>query len=126
MAEEGLRAAAVVDPATRAVARLLSVGTLLLVAVAAIGSAFLTVGGHTPVRERGPAFDGLRVLADLAAGRPEGILWASLVAGIALPAARVALALAAFAVERDRRGVLIAAGVLVVVAASLVIALATG
>jgi uncharacterized membrane protein len=73
-----------------------------------------------------PTFDPGQVLADLVALRPEGFLWAGIVVVVLSPIVRVTGELIGFAGQRDRTMALVAAGILLVVALSVVTALALG
>ena len=111
-----------VDPTVEAASRLLSVGTLLMIGLVGLGTAVAIAAGRRPVEQPGPGLDPARLIADLLALRAEGILWLGLVLGLALPTARTVVAFAGFTRSGDRRAALVALGVLVVLAASVVVA----
>ncbi len=111
------------DTAAR-VGRLLTVGTYVSVALALVGVALVAARGIDPLGADAPSFDLARVPGQVAAGDPEGFLWAGLIASVALPSARVALAAAGFLAEGDRRQAAIAGAVLCVLAISVAVALA--
>jgi hypothetical protein len=113
------------DPTVEQVSRLLSGGTLLVLGLVVLGSGLMIATGRGPLAEPGPALDPGRLVADLVALRPEGVLWLGLLLGLCLPTARTAVACLGFARQGDRRAALVAAGVLTVLAASAVVALLT-
>ena len=106
----------------RRIARVLRAGTLLSVALLAIGVALLAVAGRSPLEAAWPGLDPERVPDDLLALRPEGFLWLGLLATLATPLLRVAAAVIGFfgAGERQMAGlgisVLVVIGVAVAVA----------
>ena len=107
---------------TRLVARLQTAGTWLSVTLAALGTAAMVVAGRTPIAEPAPTFHPQDVVADVLAGRPVGLLWASLVVAVALPSERVALAAFGYARDGDRRQAAVALGVFCVLGVSLLVA----
>ena len=111
------------DPVTALIARLLSLGTLVSVALVATGSLLATASGRSPGPARPP--DLTRVPVDLANLHPDGFLWAGLLLTVALPTARVVLALAAFARTGDRLAALVALAILGVLALSVSVAFLT-
>ncbi len=110
---------------SRLVGRLLTIGTLASVVLAALGVAAMLVSGDTPVNEPGPPFRPGEIPGDLAAGRASGLLWVALALTVALPSARVALAGIGYLREGDRRQAGVALAVLTVLAVSLVVAIVT-
>ena len=113
------------DPVAGAVARLLNVGTMLSVVLAAAGVALLVANGLVPIHDGGPTFDPGAIVADLLALRPAGVLWAGLAITLALPTARVALAMLGFLRIRDRRAAAVAGGVLGVLLVAFAVAVVT-
>lgn len=113
------------DPLVESVARLLGVGTLVIVVAVALGTALILLAGRVPVAEPGPALDPGRVLRDLAGLRGEGVLWLGLLLSVGLPTARVALALAGFARRGERRLVAVSVSTLAVLGLSVTLALLT-
>ena len=105
------------DSLERRVGRLITVGTYAAVALLGTGVVVLLAAGRSPL-EGGPELEPGRLLADLAALRPEGFLWLGLLAVIATPAARVAVALVGYALRGERVMVLVSAAILAVIAAS--------
>ena len=108
----------------RRIATLLSAGTLASVAVVALASVLVVASGRTPREVRGPALDPAGLPGELLGLRPDGILWLGLLLIVALPTARVVLALVGYTRARDRDAALTAAGVLAVLALSVALALA--
>lgn len=109
----------------RGVRRVLAVGTWLGIALLAVGVALMLVNGVSPMSETFPPFDPGRLLADVAALRPEGFLWAGVVVFIATPIARVLGELVLYIRGQEREMTLIAIAILVLVALSVVLALVT-
>jgi uncharacterized membrane protein len=107
-------------------ARVLSVGTYVAVALIGIGVGAMLIAGRSPLDPSFAPLDPGRLLADVAAGRPEGFLWLGLVVAIATPAGRVAAALAGFLARREVPFAAVAAAILVVIGAGLLIALGGG
>ena len=113
------------DPTVQAVGQLLRFGTLGVVALVGAGTLLALAAGSRPIVEHGPLFEPARVVGDLFALRPAGLLWAGLVMTVALPAARVSLAFLGFARQRDRAAASVALAVLAVLGVSLAVALAS-
>jgi uncharacterized membrane protein len=108
----------------RAIARLLTFGTYLGIALLAVGVVLLALAGRSPVAPAAfPSFDAQRVPEDLASGRAEGFLWLGLVTVIATPTARVIAALVGYARTGDRRMVAVSLGILAVIATSVAVGL---
>jgi len=107
----------------RVIARLLLVGTVAGIVLLAIGVALMAINGISPVAATFPAFDPLTLLADLAAFRPEGFLWAGIVILIATPIARVVGELVTYTVRGDRALALVALAILGVIGLSVLAAL---
>ena len=104
------------------IARLLTIGTYLSIALLVIGLCLrLTTGGGTSV---GPAFDLSRLVPDVLGLKPEGFLWLGLLVVVATPAARVAASLIGYLRRGEPRMAIVAALILLVIAAS--VALAVG
>lgn len=110
----------------RFVARLLTLGTYLSVALLAAGVILMLAAGTSPLRADYPAFRPTGILDDVRALRPEGLLWLGLVAVVLTPASRVLAALIGFVREGDRRMATIAVGILAVIATSVLSAIVTG
>jgi uncharacterized membrane protein len=111
------------DPLVESVARLLAVGTVVVVLTVAAGTALVLLAGAAPVAEPGPALDPGRLPLDLAALRGDGVLWLGLLLSVGLPTARGALALAGFARRGERRLVAVSASTLAVLGLSVTLAL---
>lgn len=121
----GRPAASTLDLALdRRLARLLTAGMIVSVALVAGGVALMLVAGDVPVAVAGPGLDLAALPADMAALRPQGFLWLGLLVGAATPAARVVVALAGYALAGDRRAALVTAGVAVALLVSLALAAA--
>ncbi len=108
-----------------AIARLLTVGTYLSIALLALGVAAMVVTGTSPL-DTAPGFDIGRMPADLVALRPEGFVWLGLVVVIATPSARVAASLVGYLRGGDRIMAAVAVLILGVIALSVILAIATG
>ncbi|KRT63750.1 MAG: hypothetical protein XU10_C0007G0009 [Chloroflexi bacterium CSP1-4] len=113
------------DPVAGAVARLLMAGAIASVVLVAAGVVLMLAAGLRPTADSGPGPDPASIVADVVGLRPAGLLWAGLLLTVALPTARVALALAGFLRLGDRRASAVAAGVLGVLALAFAVALAT-
>jgi uncharacterized membrane protein len=116
-----------VDPAERielAVARILAVTTAVAMALLLVGVGLMVAAGISVESRTFPTFDPARILDDLIALRPEGFLWAGIVVVVVTPIVRVSGELIGFASQRDRTMALVAAAILLVVAMSVVTALA--
>jgi uncharacterized membrane protein len=108
-----------------ALARVLQAGTYVSVALVAVGTVLLLAAGISPLA-LGPALRLDRVVADAAAGRPEGFLWLGILGICATPALRVLGALIGFWRRGERRMVVVALLILVVVAAGIFSGLLAG
>lgn len=113
------------DPTVEQVSRLLSTGTLLVIGLVAAGTALALASGRRPVVEPGTPLDPGRLLGDLLALRADAVLWLGLLAGVGLPTARTVVAFAGFLRRGDRRAALVAAGVLLALGLSALVALLT-
>jgi uncharacterized membrane protein len=119
-------AASVGDTAARVetlAARLLTWGTRIALAFVLAGVAGMLPAGVDPVHSAQPPYSLAAIPGQLLALRPEGFLWSGLTLLVALPLGRVAVAGAGFLVAGDRRLVLVALLVLLVIGASVVAAL---
>jgi uncharacterized membrane protein len=107
-----------------AIARLLTIGTYVAIALVLVGVLGMLAAGVDPLSHATPpSFDLARLPGDLVALRPEGFLWAGLVTVLALPVGRVVVAGVGFLAANDRRLALVSLAVLLVVLASVVAAL---
>jgi uncharacterized membrane protein len=110
------------DPALeKSIARLLNGGTYLAIALLAIGFALMVANGISPL-DPAPSFDPRQIPADLLALRPTGFLWLGLIVVIATPSSRVIASLVGYARAGERRMVIVATAILVVIAISVLIA----
>jgi uncharacterized membrane protein len=106
------------------IARLLIVGTYVAIGLIAAGVVAMLAAGIDPrTHGRPPGLDLLRIPSDLVALRPEGFLWAGLLVVLALPLGRVVVSGVGFLTSGDRRLALVSLLVLLVVCASVVVAL---
>ncbi len=106
------------------VARMLIVGTWLAMGLVLVGVVLMLLDGVDPLAHGAiPPFDPGRILADMAALRPIGFLWAGIVLIIALPIGRVIVAGVGYVAVRDWRLVLISVAVFVVVLVSILAAI---
>ena len=103
------------------IARLLTLGTYLSIALLAVGAGLMVVDGVGPL-SGGPAFDLGRLVPDLTALRPEGFLWLGLVAVVATPTGRVAASLVGYARGGERAMAGVAVLILIVIALSVALA----
>lgn len=117
------RESASADRVELRVARVLSIGAVLAVGLLLIGIVLMLGEGISPDADSFPVFDPALVVGDLLALRPAGFLWAGIVVVIATPVVRVVGELVGFWLRRDRRMALVAAGVLAVIAVSVITAL---
>jgi uncharacterized membrane protein len=108
------------------IARLLTVGTRVGIALLAVGSLLLVAAGISPLADDWPPFDVASLPADLLALRPEAFLWLGLVVTISTPWLRVMAATIGFARAGERRMVLLGVAVLVVIVLAIVAGVAAG
>jgi uncharacterized membrane protein len=105
----------------RSIARLLIGGTYLAIALLAIGFGLMLANGISPL-DAAPPFDIRQIPADVLALRPTGFLWLGLIVVIATPSSRVVASLIGYARAGERRMVIVATAILVVIALSVVLA----
>jgi uncharacterized membrane protein len=110
--------------AERLIGRVLTSVTYLAVALLLAGVVLLIRAGIAPL-SGGPGLDPGRLTADLLALKPAGFLWLGLLAVIAAPVARVAVALVAYARDADWLMVAVSTAILLVVAVAIGSALLT-
>lgn len=103
------------------IGRFLIAATYVSVVLLVVGVVVLLAAGVSPL-SGGPDLDLSLVPAWLLRAEPAGFLWAGLLAVVATPVARVALAAVAFARAGDRQMVLVALGILAVVLAGVMVA----
>jgi len=105
----------------RSISRLLAGGTYLAIALLAIGFGLMLVNGISPL-DQAPPFDVRQIPADILALRPTGFLSLGLIVVVATPSSRVIAALIGYARVGDRRMVIVATAILVVIAVSVLLA----
>jgi uncharacterized membrane protein len=108
-----------------AIARLLWIGTLVGVALLAVGFLLIVIAGRSPLDPQA-SLDVRRLPDDLLAGRPEGAIWLGLLVLIATPSARVVASLVGYLRAGERGMVLVSAAILVVVAVGVIVGVALG
>ena len=113
---------AVADPLERAIARVLTVGTYVSVAVLAVGTAMMLASGVQPL-EGGPRFDLGQVGDDLVHLRATGFLWLGLIAVVATPASRVVASLVGYLRDGERLMAVVAVLILAVIVLSVGLAI---
>ena len=102
------------------IARVLTIGTWIGVALLATGVVGMIASGIDPLTPDYPAFD-LGTLSGQVAGlQPAGALWLGLIVILATPPLRVATALVGYAARGERRMALISAAILVVIGLAIV------
>jgi uncharacterized membrane protein len=106
----------------RRIARLLTVGSYLSVALLAVGFGAMLIEGRSPL-DGGPPLDPRSIPADLLALRPAGFLWLGLLTVVATPVARVAVALFGYLRGNERTMAVVATLVLAVIALSVALAI---
>jgi uncharacterized membrane protein len=107
-----------------AIARLLTIGTYLSIALLVTGLGLRLATGGGP--SAGPAFDLGRLVPDLLGLKAEGFLWLGLLVVVATPAARVAASLVRFLRRGEPRMAIVAVLILLVIATSVVLAVGLG
>jgi uncharacterized membrane protein len=106
------------------IARLLLGGTIVGIVLIAVGVTLMAANGIDPTAATFPALDAGRLGGDLVALRPDAFLWTGILVLVATPIFRVTGELVAFSIRRDLLMTAIAAGILAVIALSVVAALA--
>jgi uncharacterized membrane protein len=105
----------------RSIARLLTLGTYVSIALLAVGVGLMVINGIGPL-SGGPAFDLARLGPDLAAFRPAGFLWLGLLAVVATPTARVVASLIGYSRRGERAMAIVAILILAVILTSVALA----
>ncbi len=105
----------------RSISRLLAGGTYLAIVLLGIGFVLMLVNGISPL-DAAPTFDVRQIPADILALRPTGFLWLGLIVVVATPSSRVLAALVGYARTGERRMVIVATAVLIVIAVSVLLA----
>lgn len=108
------------------VARLLTWGTRIALALVLVGVVGMFLAGTDPVRAPQPAYAPGAIPGQVLALNPEGFLWAGLTLVVALPLGRVIVSGVGFLAAGDRRLALVSVLVLLVVGISVVAALGLG
>ena len=114
------------DPLDLTIARILTVGSYLSVALIVVGVALMAVDGRSPLDRPFPGFDPTALGADIVAGRPEGFLWLGLVILLATPATRVTASLVGYIRTRERQMIAVSIGILAVIFGGVVIGVVLG
>ncbi len=104
------------------IARLLRLGVYLSIALLVAGVVALLVAGISPLAGA-PRFDPTAIPADLVDLRPDGLLWLGLLVLVATPSVRVLAALVGYLRSNEPRMAAISLLILVVIAASIALAL---
>lgn len=105
----------------RTIARLLTYGTYLSVALLAVGVVLMFARQIDPLGG-GPPFQLDLVVDDVLHGRPAGFMWLGLLVVVATPAARVVAALVGFVRRGERRMAIVSVLILAVIALSVALA----
>jgi uncharacterized membrane protein len=105
------------------VARILNIGTIIAVAIMAIGVVLMAIQGISPLSQPFPPLDVPALPQQIASLQPAGYLWLGLIAMIATPILRVVLSLWGYVRTGERRMAWISLGTLGVIALSVVVAL---
>ena len=105
----------------RTIARLLTIGTYIAIALLAVGLLLLLASGVGPL-SGGPAFDPGRLVADLGGLRADAFIWLGLLVVVATPSARVVASLIGYGRRGERAMVLVSSLILIVIAASVALA----
>jgi uncharacterized membrane protein len=120
------RQSAGADAIDLTVARLLTVGTYLGVALLAAGVLLMAVVGRSPLDPLPHDFDPGVLVGDVLAGRPDGPLWIGLVILLATPAARVAASIVGYVRTGERAMAGVGLAILGVVAGGVAVGVILG
>jgi uncharacterized membrane protein len=120
------RRSAGADAIDLTVARLLTVGTYLSVALLAGGVLLMAALGRSPLDTPAHDFDPGALLGDLLAGRPDGLLWLGLVILLGTPSARVVASIAGYLRSGERAMAGVGLAILAVVASGVVVGVLLG
>jgi len=120
------RRSAGADAIDLTVARLLTVGTYLSVALLAGGVLLMAAVGRSPLDAPAHDFDPGALFGDLLAGRPDGLLWLGLVILLGTPSARVAASIAGYLRSGERAMAGVGLAILAVVASGVVVGVLLG
>jgi uncharacterized membrane protein len=105
----------------RTVARVLRWGIGASIALLAVGVVLMVVDGVDPLGPPPPPFDPAGLVSGILALDPLPFLWIGLIVAIATPSLRVVASLIGFGRTGQRRMVAVSAGILVVIAFSVVL-----
>ena len=114
------------DALDRRIARILTIGSYVSIALLFVGVLLMALIGRSPLDVPVHGFDPAAIPGDLLAGRPDGALWLGLLVLLATPATRVAASLAGYLRAGEREMVLVSAAILVVIAGGVVIGVVLG
>jgi uncharacterized membrane protein len=106
----------------QSIARLLTIGTYLAIALLVVGFALMLASGTGPL-SGAPRFDLATVSGDLLALRPTGFIGVGLIVVVATPASRVLASLIGYGRSGERRMALVAISILIVILLSVVTAI---
>jgi uncharacterized membrane protein len=120
------RRSAAADTIDLTVARLLTVGTYVSMALLGVGVLLMAAVGRSPLDTPPHDFDPGALVGDVLAGRPDGVLWLGLVVLLATPAARVAVSIAGYLRTGERAMAGVGLAILAVVAGGVVIGVLLG
>ena len=109
------------DGLERSIARLLTAGSYLSIALLAVGFGLMLANGIGPLSP-GPTLDLGAVPSDLVALRPTGYLWLGLIVVVATPASRVMASLVGYLRRGEPRMAIVAMLILIVIALSVTLA----
>jgi uncharacterized membrane protein len=116
-------AAAALD---RTIARVLQVGIAASIGLLAVGVVLMVTHGVDPLGPGPAPFDPADLVSGLVSLDPAAYLWIGLILAIATPVIRVVASLIGFARTGQRRMVVIAVGILIVIAVSVAVASVVG
>ncbi|HEV7811251.1 MAG TPA: DUF1634 domain-containing protein [Candidatus Limnocylindrales bacterium] len=105
----------------RSIARLLTAGSYLSIALLTAGFGLMVANGIGPLSP-GPTLDLAAIPRDLVALRPNGYLWLGLIVVVATPASRVIASLIGYLRRGERRMAIVATLILIVIALSVTLA----
>ena len=105
----------------RAIARLLTIGTLVSIGFLAVGAVLMLASRIQPLSAF-PRFDPSLIPDDIAHGRPAGYIWLGLILAVLTPGARVIASLIGYLRSGERSMAVVATLILVVIALSVALA----
>lgn len=113
------------DPLDLTIARILTVGSYVSVALILVGVLLMALDGRSPL-DQAPGFDPATLVGDLFAGRAAGFLWLGLLILLATPATRVAASLVGYLRSGERQMTVVSIAILVVIVGGVIIGVALG